>query len=49
MFPSRYACWEVQMRKLLALAFPAVALAGGVSASAYLIQPAHAGCANGNC
>jgi hypothetical protein len=36
------------MRKLLALAFLAVALAGGVSAYAYLTQPAHA-CENGPC
>ena len=37
------------MRKLLALAFRAVALAGGISAYAYLIEPAHADCINGNC
>lgn len=30
------------MRKLLALAFLAAALAGGVTASAYLAQPAYA-------
>jgi hypothetical protein len=32
------------MRKLLALAVIAVALAGGVSAYAYLIEPAQADC-----
>jgi hypothetical protein len=36
------------MRKLLVLAFLAVALAGGVSAYAYLVQPAHA-CGSGDC
>ena len=41
--------WGTQMRKLLALAFRAVALAGGISAYAYLIEPAHADCINGNC
>ena len=35
------------MRKLLALAFIAVPLAGGVSAYAYLIRPAHA-CGDGS-
>ncbi len=37
------------MRKLLALAFIAVALAGGVSAYAYLSEPAHADCTGSNC
>ena len=37
------------MRKLLALAFIAVALAGGVSAYAYLAQPARADCSTGGC
>jgi len=36
------------MRKLIALALVAVALAGGISAYAYLTQPAHADC-SGNC
>lgn len=36
------------MRELLALAFVAFAVAGGVSAYAYLVQPAHAGCDNGS-
>ena len=37
------------MRKLLALALLAVALAGGISAYVYLIQPAHADCGAPNC
>jgi hypothetical protein len=37
-----YYLGELKMRKLLALAFLAVALASGVSAHVYLIQPAHA-------
>ena len=38
------------MRKLLALAFLALALAGGVVAGASIFaQPAHADCGNGGC
>ncbi len=37
------------MRRLLALAFLAAALASGVSADDYLIQPAHADCSGTGC
>ncbi len=37
------------MRRLLALAFLAAALASGVSAYDYLIQPAHADCSGTGC
>ena len=38
------------MRKLLALAFITLALAGGVAVGASMLtQPAHADCSNGGC